>query len=145
MDNSNLVSILVLSYNNLQYIKECLNSILEQNYPYIEVIISDDFSSNFPKDEIEQYIKSNKKENLINYVINQNLCNLGIVKNLNNAIDLKAGNYFINLACYNVLFDSGVISSSVEFYSKTNYRVAAGHIDQCDEQLKGCLLTTPTW
>jgi len=61
MDNSNLVSVLVLSYNNLQYINECLNSILEQSYPYIEIIISDDFSSDLQKDELEYYIKSNKK------------------------------------------------------------------------------------
>ncbi|EKQ50169.1 MULTISPECIES: glycosyltransferase [unclassified Clostridium] len=145
MNNSDLVSILVLSHNNLQYMEECLNSILEQSYPYIEIIISDDFSSNFRKDEIEQYIESNKKENLVNYVINQNHSNLGTVKNLNNAISLATGNYFINLACDDVIFDSGVISSIVDFYSKTNYLVAAGHVAQYDEQLRGCLLTTPVW
>ncbi|NRT75731.1 glycosyltransferase [Clostridium beijerinckii] len=145
MDNSNLVSVLVLSYNNLKYINDCLNSILEQNYPYIEIIISDDFSNNFQKNEIQQYIEANRKENLVNYVINQNSSNLGIVKNLNNAINLATGNYFINLACDDVLFDSKVISSIVDFYSKTNFLVAAGHVAQYDEQLRGCLLTTPTW
>ncbi|WP_297426227.1 glycosyltransferase [Clostridium sp.] len=145
MDNSNLVSVLVLSYNNLQYINDCLNSILNQNYPYIEIIVSDDFSNNFQKEEIEQYIKFNKKDNLINYVISQNSSNLGIVKNLNNAIRLGTGNYFINLACDDVFFDSGVISSIIDFYSKTNYLVAAGKIAQYDEQLRGCLLTTPVW
>ncbi|AJG99484.1 hypothetical protein LF65_02914 [Clostridium beijerinckii] len=132
MDNSNLVSVLVLSYNNLKYINDCLNSILEQNYPYIEIIISDDFSNDFQKNEIQQYIEANRKENLVNYVINQNSCNLGIVKNLNNAINLATGNYFINLACDDVLFDSKVISSIVDFYSKTNFLVAAGHVAQYD-------------
>jgi glycosyltransferase involved in cell wall biosynthesis len=145
VDNSNLVSILVLSYNNLQYIKDCLNSILEQNYPCIEIVISDDFSSNFQRNEIKEYIESNKKDNLINYIINQNPCNLGIVKNLNNAISLATGNYFINLACDDVLFDNQVISTIIDFYSKTNYLVAAGHVAQYDEHLRGCLLTTPTW
>ncbi|MBW9173893.1 glycosyltransferase [Clostridium estertheticum] len=145
METSNLVSVLVLSYNNLKYLNECLNSIFEQNYPYIEIIISDDFSSDFNKDEIEKFIIDNKKENIVSYVINQNSSNLGIVKNLNNAISLATGNYFINIACDDVLFDGGVISSIVKCFSDSNYLVLAGFVAQYDEQLKGCLLTTPTW
>jgi len=145
METSNLVSVLVLSYNNLKYMNDCLNSILQQNYPYIEIIISDDFSSDFKKDEIEQFIMNNKKENIVNYVMNQNSSNLGIVKNLNNAISLATGNYFINLACDDVLFDGEVISSIVKCFSDSNYLVLAGYVAQFDEQLEGCLLTTPTW
>lgn len=145
MNNSDVVSILILSYNNLQYMKDCLDSILEQTYPYIEIIISDDFSDNFSKNEIQQYIEANKRENLVNYIINQNTCNLGIVKNLNNAISLATGNYFVNLACDDVLFDNQVISNIVDFYSKTNYLIAAGHVAQYDKKLSVCLLTTPVW
>ena len=128
MDNSNLVSVLVLSYNNFKYMKECLNSILEQNYQHIEIIISDDFSSDFKKDEIEQFIMDNKKENIVNYVINQNSCNLGTVKNLNKSISLATGNYFINLACDDVLFDGEVISNIVKYFLESNYLVLAGYV-----------------
>lgn len=145
MSNSNLVSVLVLSYNNLQYIKDCLNSILEQSYPCIEIIVSDDFSDNFSESEIKQYIESNRKENLVNYIINHNLCNLGTVKNLNKAISLASGNYFINLACDDVLFDNQVIADIVDFYSKTNYLIVAGQVAQYDELLRICFLTTPVW
>ena len=144
MDNSNLVSVLVLSYNNLRYMKECLNSIMQQNYQHIEIIISDDFSSDFKKDEIEQFIMDNKKGNIVNYVINHNSCNLGTVKNLNKAISLATGNYFINLACDDLLFDSGTISAIVKFFSDSNYLVLAGYIAEYDEKLKECLLITPT-
>jgi len=34
---------------------------------------------------------------------------------------LATGYYFINLACDDALFDKQVISSIVDFYSKTNY------------------------
>ncbi|MBU3101633.1 MULTISPECIES: glycosyltransferase [Clostridium] len=145
MDNSNLVSVLVLSYNNFKYMKECLNSILEQNYQHIEIIISDDFSSDFKKDEIEQFIMDNRKENIVNYVINQNSCNLGTVKNLNKSISLATGNYFINLACDDVLFDGEVISNIVKYFLESNYLVLAGYVAEYDEQLKECLLTTPIW
>lgn len=145
MNNTNLVSVLVLSYNNLQYLNECLKSILEQDYPYIEIVVSDDFSNNFNKDKIEQYIESNKKDNLVSYIINQNSCNLGTVKNLNSAIKLASGNYFINMACDDVFYDNQVISGIVNFYSITNYLIAAGHVAQYDEKLEECLLTTPVW
>lgn len=145
MNADNLVSILVLSYNNLQYMKDCLDSIFEQDYPSIEIVISDDFSSDFSKDEIEQYIETNKKDNIINYIIHQNPCNLGTVKNLNKAIGLATGNYFVNFSCDDIFFDNHVISSIVNFYLDTNYIIAAGKIALYDEQLKGCLLTFPVW
>ena len=144
MEVNNLVSILVLSYNNLQYLNQCLDSILQQDYPYIEIIISDDFSGNFQKDEIERYINDNKKENIVNYIISQSACNLGLVKNINNAIKLATGNYFVNIACDDVFFDYQVISSIVQFYSVTNYLVSVGFVAMFDEQLKVCLGTTPT-
>ena len=144
MDTSNLVSVLVLSYNNFKYMNECLKSILQQNYSFIEIIIIDDFSSDFKRDEIEQFINDNKKENLVNYVINQNSSNVGIVKNLNNAISLATGDYFIHLACDDVLFDGEVISSIVKCFSESNYLVLTGYVAQFDEELKTCLLTTPT-
>ena len=40
-----LVSILVNNYNNEKYIKNCINSCLDQTYKNIEVIIYDDNSS----------------------------------------------------------------------------------------------------
>ena len=145
MDNSNLVSVLVLSYNNLKYMKDCLNSIIQQNYQQIEIIISDDFSSDFKKNEIEQFIMDNKKENIVNYVINHNSYNLGTVKNLNNSISLASGNYFINLACDDILFDCEVISNIVKCFLESNYLVLAGYVAQYDERLNECLLTTPTF
>jgi len=145
VNTSNLVSVLVLSYNNLNYMNECLSSILQQNYPNIEIIVSDDFSTDYKKEDIEQFINDNKKDNIVNYVINQNSSNLGIVKNLNKAIGLATGNYFINIACDDVLYDSEVISSIVNYFRDTNYLVLAGYVAQFDEQLKECLMTTPTW
>ncbi|MVX65097.1 glycosyltransferase [Clostridium chromiireducens] len=143
MNNNDLVSIIVLSYNNLQYMKDCLSSILVQTYPYIEIIISDDFSDDFSMDEIKIYIESNRKNNLINYVINQNCCNLGTVKNINNAIRLATGNYFVHIACDDIFFDNQAISNIVDFYSKTNYLIAAGQIARYDESLNSFLFTLP--
>ena len=40
-----LISILVPVYNKANYIKESINSLLEQSYPNIEILIYDDFST----------------------------------------------------------------------------------------------------
>jgi glycosyltransferase involved in cell wall biosynthesis len=47
MNNSKipLLSVLVLSYNHERYIQECIRSIWEQDYTYIEILVLDDGSS----------------------------------------------------------------------------------------------------
>ena len=40
-----LISILVPVYNKANYIKESINSLLEQSYPNVEILIYDDFST----------------------------------------------------------------------------------------------------
>jgi len=99
LNENKIFTVIILSYNNLQYIEECLQSVLNQDYGYIEIIVSDDCSDNFDMIKIEKHIKDNRKDNIVNFIINRNEKNLGIVRNLNKAIKLATGNYFMNLAC----------------------------------------------
>lgn len=47
------ISVLVIAYNHEKYIKECLNSILEQNYPgNVQVVIGEDGSTDRTRDAI---------------------------------------------------------------------------------------------
>lgn len=135
MIENNLFTVLILSYNNLQYIQECLDSILNQDYPYIEIVVSDDCSENFDENKIRKYINENKKENIVNFIINQNEENLVTVKNLNKAIKLGNGNYFMNLACDDKLYDENVISSIVNFFDKTDYLGMTGFIEMCRKDM----------
>ncbi|MGL5692941.1 MAG: glycosyltransferase, partial [Peptostreptococcaceae bacterium] len=45
---------MVISYNNTKFLKDNIDSILNQNYNPIEIIISDDCSEEFNHDEIEK-------------------------------------------------------------------------------------------
>jgi glycosyltransferase involved in cell wall biosynthesis len=62
-----LVSVLINNYNYAQYLDECINSILNQTYPYIEVIFYDDKSKDNSINVAEKYadkikiIKGNEK------------------------------------------------------------------------------------
>lgn len=145
MNDSKLVSMLIFSYNNLQYINQCLDSILLQDYPNIEIIISDDGSDNFNKDIIEEYIEKNKKDNISNYVVRTNEKNLGIVKNINNAIKEAKGDYFVHIACDDALTYTTIISKIVKFYENyPEYMIAVGFVGCFDETLTKWEATTPT-
>lgn len=50
-----LVSVLILTYNRTDLLKQCLNSVLKSDYPNLEFIISDNAST----DDIEGFIKKN--------------------------------------------------------------------------------------
>ena len=122
-----LVSILLLSYNRLQYIKQCLDSILNQSYPNIEIIISDDHSDNFSKTDLENYINQNNTGNISNYVIHYNEKNLKTVKNINNAIKLSHGDYLVYLSDDDLFYSENTISDIVKFHENNpEYGVAVG-------------------
>lgn len=63
-----LVSILIPTYNQTKYLREALESAINQTYPNIEIIIGDDSTN----DEVENFIKLYlKKNNNIIYFKNQ--------------------------------------------------------------------------
>lgn len=135
MDSENLVSILILAYNNLQYMKDCLDSIFIQEYSNIEIIFSDDCSEEFDEEKIRSYIETNNQGNIVNYIINSNKSNYGIVKNFNTAIKLSSGDIIVHIAVDDAFFDRNVIKEIVKFHEKNDYLIAVGYLGYHDENL----------
>lgn len=50
-----LVSVALITYNHAEFIEECLDSILAQSYPNIEIVVADDASGDGAKDIIRRY------------------------------------------------------------------------------------------
>ena len=89
MNNSlPLVSIAVATYNGSKYLKYQLDSIINQTYKNIEIIISDDHSTDGTISIINEYCS---KYNYITYIQNNN--GKGFVKNFENAISYCIGIY----------------------------------------------------
>ena len=87
------VSIIIVTYNNLNLTKKCINSILERTaYPNYEIIIVDNASS----DETSKYLEELEKK-YTNVKIKLNKENLGFASGNNQGIKMAEGEYYILL------------------------------------------------
>lgn len=85
--NEPLISIAMATYNGEKYLREQLESIYSQTYKNIEVVVTDDGSTDKTVEILEEYANSHG----LRYYINET--NLGFVKNFEKAVDLCRGEY----------------------------------------------------
>lgn len=84
---SELVSIIVPVYNVEEYIEKCINSLIKQDYPNIEIILVDDGSI----DQCPQILDTWGKRNPRIYVIHQE--NRGVSAARNRGLQIAQGKY----------------------------------------------------
>lgn len=97
MENSVLVSIPVISYNSGKTIIETLDSIKNQTYQNLELIISDDCSLDNTIGIVKQWIEVNKQR-FKNVLLLTSETNNGVAKNLNRAISACSGVWIKSIA-----------------------------------------------
>lgn len=85
------VSIIISCYNQELYIKEAIDSALNQTYKNIEVICVNDASSDKSVDVIKEY------EKLDNFIFINNSENKGVISSRNEAIKIATGEYILPL------------------------------------------------
>ncbi|MBQ7083600.1 MAG: glycosyltransferase [Oscillospiraceae bacterium] len=133
-----LFSIAVIAYNNYNYIFETLDSILQQDYPRIELLVSNDASLDFNADEVKRYIEKNKRFNVESFDVWQQPENLGTVKNAEFCRKHAHGQAFYLIAADDVLADPTVVSRFAGEMNKQSEFVGvfSGHVKMCDENLE---------
>ena len=104
-----LFSVIILTYNNTEYLFGLLDSLFKQTYNNIELIISDDASTSFDMNKIDNYIKSNKKNNIVSYQIIIRKKNGGTVKNINGALKRCNGEIIKLIAADDAFYNDKVI------------------------------------
>ncbi|MCI8645990.1 MAG: glycosyltransferase family 2 protein [Firmicutes bacterium] len=92
-----LVSVLIPNYNYEKYLEECLESVLAQTYDNLEVIISDNQSTDDSYEIMAKYRKKFLDRNIW-YDILQNKRNLGSGGNTEKCFHRSEGKYFIWLS-----------------------------------------------
>ncbi len=120
-----LVTVITLSYNS-SHIWETIDSVLEQDYPNIEYIISDDASENFDEEGIRQHV-CRRKSGVTDFWIYTSPENMGTVKNLNRALKHGHGKYILLLSGDDTFASPDVVSTWVEYFHKHNYLYATSY------------------
>ncbi|MBK9568654.1 MAG: glycosyltransferase [Chitinophagaceae bacterium] len=82
------ISIVLCTYNGEKYLHEQLHSLVNQTFPFYELIISDDASTDTTRDIIRDFEKKDSRIKIF-----QNTVNLGLNKNFEKAIRHSTGNW----------------------------------------------------
>ncbi|MBI6873584.1 glycosyltransferase [Clostridium aciditolerans] len=136
MNNKPLMTVIILSYNNIQYIIHAIHSVIMQDYNNIQLVISDDCSEHFDEQKILSYINKHKRVNIKDVVICKNDKNLGTVKNINSALKHANGKYIKLLAADDQLYDNSVLTQFVKYLETTGVMIATSTCAVYDEKLE---------
>lgn len=110
-----LISVIILTYKQQNHLYETIQSVLEQDYPNIEFILSDDASGCLDEIAIKKYIDDNKKSNIVSYLVRVNEKNLGTVKHANLTLKYVTGQYIKFVPCGDKFFNRTSLSELYKF------------------------------
>jgi glycosyltransferase involved in cell wall biosynthesis len=105
------VSVLVLTYNAANFIRESLDSILAQGYDDLQIVVSDDASRDGTQDILREYSAKHPSE----FTVNLNHTNVGITRNANIALSLCTGMFVAFHAGDDVMLP-GKINAQVAYF-----------------------------
>lgn len=108
-------SILLLTYNQEKFVADALNSILDQDYENLEIIISDDNSQDQTWGIIQDIVSNHPRKNQI--ILNKNTENLGVVGNYYKAFNLSSGHLIFTAAGDDISLPNRC-SSCIDFWMK---------------------------
>ncbi len=103
--NSTSVSVGIVTWNSAKYLDSCLQSLLDQNFPNVELTVVDNASKDNSIEIAKNYFPNVK--------IIPNKGNFGFCKGHNQAIDASSGQYYLPLNP-DVVLDSDYISAAVD-------------------------------
>ena len=130
MQNFPLVSVICLSYNHEAYVVEALNSVINQTYPNIELLIADDFSTDHSVGKIQDWLENHPE---VHFLVNEK--NLGNTKTFNQLAKKAKGEFIIDLAADDILLPN-CIEKQVKAFQNSNYRslgIVYGNLIEIDE------------
>ncbi len=130
MQNFPLVSVICLSYNHEVYVVEALNSVINQTYPNIELLIADDCSSDHSVGVIQDWLQHHPN---VYFLANEK--NLGNTKTFNQLAKKAKGEFIIDLAADDVLLPN-CIEKQVTTFQNSKYEnlgIVYGNLIEIDE------------
>ncbi len=114
LQNSPLVSVIALCYNHQKFVENCLQSVVNQTYSNVELIIVDDFSQDNSREKILNFHKKNLS---VQYIFNKK--NVGNCRAFNQGLKIAKGKYIIDLSTDDILKPNR-IKEQVEIFEESD-------------------------
>lgn len=131
-----LVSVTIPTYNAEEFIIESIESILNQDYPNIEIVIADDCSTDNTQQILKEYLKD-KDPSKIKVFFNEK--NVGVTKNSNICLKACTGKYIFLHAGDDIMLPKK-ISTQVQFMeTHPDYVICYHNMDVFDSTTKKTL------
>lgn len=130
MQNFPLVSVICLSYNHEAYVVEALNSVINQTYPNVELLIADDCSTDNSVEVIQNWLENHPE---VDFLTNEK--NLGNTKTFNQLAKKAKGEFIIDLAADDILLPNCVENQIKTFQNSKfkNLAIVYGNLIEIDE------------
>ena len=123
-----LVSVAVVTYNHQDFITDCLESIIMQDYPNFEIIVSDDGS----QDKTQEIIKNYQKKYPNKFKIHLSEINNGVATNCNIALKLCTGKYIILFAGDDIMLQKKISIQTEKMESDNNISLSFHNLEVFD-------------
>ena len=108
------VAVVLSTYNGEKYVRDQLDSILNQTYKNIEIFVRDDGSKDSTVDIIKEYQKKNKN---IKLVIGENL---GFIKSFYTLLELSEGYEYYSFADQDDYWENNKLELLINELEKTD-------------------------
>ena len=108
------ISICIPQYNRIQFLLKSLRQIEMQEYPNIEIVISDDGST----DDTVSEIKKLQQDYKYPVLFHKNEVNLGYDRNYRKCVELATGDYCIVIGNDDSINETGSIAFLVNFLKR---------------------------
>ena len=129
------ISICIPQFNRIQYLLKSLEIITFQSYDNIEIVISDDCSTDDTEEQIKNIISKYKYP----IIYHKNIKNRGYDFNYRNCISLATGDYAFVIGNDDSIFGKDSIQFLVDFLIKNNYP-DIGYCNMIEESTGGTLI-----
>lgn len=120
MNNFPLVSLIIISYNQKNYIEDCMQSLLHLSYPNIELLYLDDCSPDGSFAEACRY-EERIREKFEKVSFTENVINQGLIKNLNSLVTQCHGKYVKFMAADDFLLPDSIDRMAAFMESNPEY------------------------
>lgn len=134
MNNTNtkhfpLVSVVVVCYNHEKYVEECINSVVKQSYPNIQLIVFDNNSKDNSKDIIGELA------NRYNFIFEQQK-NIYLPATINKALKKYVKGKYVSILSADDFWPLNKIEIGVNFMENCDLKIAVcgGNVLKIDEK-----------